>query len=397
MGSWIRMGAVLCAASGLLATTEAYASGTIKIDDTKWVSVGAGARVSFSTLENSAPNGDDWSNEFAVNNGRIYINGQIHKYLKFEFNTECVFCGSSSLGEYVLLDAIAKFEFSSYFNVWAGRLLVPAERQELNGPFFSSTFDAYKTPFFPSDFSVDFGIGGAGVFARDHGVNVWGAIGPLQYVFGIFTGLQSAPGLGPNQSDNPLVAGRVAFNFLNVEKNPGYYTSGTYYGGAGNVLTLGAAVQYQKDGSGSALNPGDFLGLAIDLLFETPVEGLGVLTLNGEFKYFSADYSTDAFSDESVFPLFDGTSFSVVGLYQLPPKVGIGKLQPYARYTGVYPNNSSDRDEIEFGLNYIVDGHNARVSAFYQYGDIATKGLNYAPDVTGDKISAVRVAVQFQI
>ncbi len=395
-----RFGVLLCVVYSFLLASEALAGGSIKIDDTKWVSIGAGARGSFATRENSAPNGNTWSNDINIDNARIYIGGQIHKYLKFEFNTECVFCGNVNLQEYVLLDAIAKFELSPYFNIWAGRLLVPAERQELNGPFYSSTYDAYKTPFFPSDFSTNFGAGGAGVYARDHGINVWGTAGAVQYVAGIFNGLQSSQGVGPNQSDNPLVAARVAINFLEMEKNPGYYTSGTYYGSGGNILTLGGVVQYQKNGSGSARNPGDFLGIASDLLLEIPSESIGVFTLNGEFKYFSSDYSLDAFTEDDPsgnFAMFDGASFSIVGLYMFPQEFGIGKFQPYGRFTGVYPDNSSDRDEVEAGINYVMDGHNARVSLFYQYGDIATKGLNYAPNADGDKINVVKLAVQFQI
>ena len=63
----------------------------------------------------------------------------------------------------------------------------------------------------------------ARTLARDHGVNVWGAAGPggaLQYVFGVFSGLESSAGVGPNQDNNLLYAGRVAYNFLSVEKNP---------------------------------------------------------------------------------------------------------------------------------------------------------------------------------
>ena len=95
--------------------------------------------------------------------------------------------------------------------------------------------------------------------------------------------------------------------------------------------------------------------------------------------------------------MFDGDSFSVVSLYLFPEKFGIGQFQPYVRYSGVYPDGSSNRDEIEGGVNYIIDGHNARVSLFYQYGDIATKGLNYAPGASGKNVSAVKLALQIQI
>ena len=99
--------------------------------------------------------------------------------------------------------------------------------------------------------------------------------------------------------------------------------------------------------------------------------------------------------------LFDGESFSVAGLYLLPNKMGIGQLQPYVRFTGIYPNDSSNRDEFEAGVNYIIDGHNARISLFYQYGDLATKGLAgpnaYAPTAAGKHVSAIKLAMQIQI
>jgi hypothetical protein len=401
MQKWKRLGMALIASELFLGVSQAAAGGKIGIDDTKWISLGLGGRTSFATKEDAAPSGDNWSTDFNIDNARIYIGGQVHKYLKFELNTDCAFCGNSGLEEFVLLDAIAKIELTPWFNVWAGRLLVPAERQELNGPFYSSTHDAYKTPFYPSDFSVDFGAGGAGVYARDHGMNVWGAVAPegaLQYVFGVFAGLQSSSDSGPNQEDNPLFAGRVAYNFLSVEQNPGYYTSGGYFGGAGDILTLAAAFQYQEDGSGSKLNPGDFFGFSSDLLFEKPVSGVGTFTVNGEYKYFSADYDEAAFTDGTgVFPMFDGNSFSLAALYLLPEPTGIGTFQPYVRYTGVYPDGSSDRDEFEAGVNYVIDGYNARLAAFYQYGDIATKGLNYAPGAAGNEISAFKLAIQLQI
>lgn len=383
-----------------ITTPAAFAGGKISIDETKWISIGAGARASFSTIEDLSPNGSEWSSDFNADNARIYINGQIHKYIKFELNTECVFCGNSALEEFVLLDAVAKFEFSPQFNIWAGRLLLPAERQELNGPFYSTTYDAYKTPFYPSDFSVEFGSGGAGVYARDHGVNVWGNLGKdgaFQYVLGVFNGLESSTGSGPNQDDNLMFAARVAYNFLNVEKNPGYYTSGTYYGGLGDILTIGFATQYQEDGTGSFNNPGDFFGFSIDAIYEKVFASKGVFTFNGEYKNFDSDFNTAAFGDADCFCMFDGDSYSLVALYLFPQKVGIGQFQPYVRYTEVSPDSSSDRDEVEGGVNYIIDGHNARISIFYQDGDIATKGLNYAPGVTGDSVGAFKIAFQLQI
>ena len=379
----------------------AQAGGKIEFDDTKWISIGAATRASFRTIEDSAPTGTDWSSDLNLDSARIKFNGQIHKNIKFELNTECVFCGNSALEEYVVLNAIAKFELSPQFNIWAGRILVPADRQELNGPYYSAIYDAFKTPFYSSDFSVDFGTGGAGVAAHDHGVNLWGALGSegaLQYVAGIFSGLESAAGTGPNQDDNLLYAGRLAYNFLDVEKNPGYYTSGTYYGAGGDIFTVGIAMQYQEDGSGTILNPGDFFGGSVDVVFEKVLGDRGVFTFNGEYKNFSSDYASAAFTDGSdCFCMFDGDSYSLIGLYLFPQKIGIGKFQPYLRYTEIDPDGSADRDEFEAGLNYIIDGHNARVSMFYQHGDVATKGLDYAPTAGGATVDAISIAVQWQL
>ena len=382
-------------------TTPAFAGAKISIDDTKWISVGAGIRTSFRATEDAAPSGSDWSNDFDLNNARLYVNGQVHKYLKFEFNTECVFCGNNSLESYALLDAIVKVELNQYFNVWAGRLIVPGERQEMNGPFYSSTFDPYQTPFVSSDFSVNHGAGGAGVYARDQGVNIWGALGKdreFQYVLGIFQGLQSTNTTGPNSDDNPLVAGRFAYNFLNVESNPGYYTSGTYYGGAGDIFTVAGSFQWQKDGAGSRANPGDYLALMVDVLGEKVFEDVGVLTFNGEYKYFDSDDGSAAFADVDNFAMFSGDAFSVALLYMIDREIGIGKFQPYAKFSAVFPDHSSKRDEVEAGINYIIDGHNASISLFYRYGDIQTKGLNYAPTgVTGKEVSSVVLGIQIQI
>ncbi len=400
MRMWKHVGAALVLGATLVSATNSHAGGKITIDDTKWISLGIGGRASFAATEDRAPSGHDWSKDFNIDNARIYINGQAHKYFKFELNTDCIFCQNSDLAKFHLLDAIAKIELSPYFNIWGGRLLVPAERQELNGPFYSSTYDPYKTPFYPSDFSVKFGAGGAGVYARDNGVNVWGAAGPegaFQYVLGVFAGLQSSSDAGPNQHDNPLIGARVAYNFLDVEKNPGYYTSGTYYGTGGRIFTIGTAMQYQDQGAGSKAHRGHFFGVSPDVLLELPLEDVGVVTFNGEYKYFDANYSTAAFNDSDNFGMFDGNAFSVVGLYMFDQKVGVGRFQPYVRYSGIYPSHSSDRDEFEAGLNYVIDGHNARISLFYQYGDFATKGLNYAPGASGDNVSAVKLGIQIQI
>lgn len=383
------------ALSVLVMAPLAQAGKKLEIDETKWISIGIGARGSFTTIEDAAPNGDDWNNDFNLDNARVYLNGQITEQIKFELNTECTFCGSD-LEDYDILDAIVKFDLYPAFNIWAGRLLVPSDRAEMSGPFYANVYDFNKTPFFPSDYSVSFGSDGAGVYGRDHGVTFWGGLGEearFTYAAGAFSGYQGSS----NQSDNLLFGARLSYNFLNVEKNPGYYTSSTYYGTAGDILTVAIAAQYQEDGAGTELDPADFTGITADVLYEAVFDGGGVITVEGEYKNFDTDLSDDALAAGDCFCLFSGDAYMGTALYMFPQEVGIGKFQPYVRYTKNDPDESDDRDEYEAGVNYIIDGHNARISAFYQYGDIATKGLNYTPSANGDDVSAFKIGVQIQL
>ncbi|HSQ51845.1 MAG TPA: hypothetical protein VLL94_11325 [Nitrospiraceae bacterium] len=401
-------GAAMALVAGMVATVPSvYAGGTIKVDDDKWISVGMGTRTSFSMKEDGSGSGGQWSNSFGVDNARIYINGKIHKYVGFEFNTECFNCprsgqlaggpnsntfgSNSNMG---LLDAIGKFEIDELVNVWFGRMLVPTERGELNGPFYHAVYDGFRTPLNPADFSTNFGAGGAGMYGRDNGVAFFGRIHPggthLQYVAGVYTGTQSnlasLPG-GPNQRNSLKYAGRLTWNLLNEEKNPGYYTSGTYYGTAGDILALAVGGEYQNTAAGSALNPAPFGAFVSDILFEKVFSDKGVFTFNAEYKRYWAG-NLASFSDASTpggtgpgsnpfstfFPIFSGTSFTGYAMYLFPQEVGIGRFQPYGRYTFVNSVHASALDEFEAGVNYVIAGHNARISTWWRHGNIAPTG-----------------------
>ena len=395
LGTALVSGVLVAAAAVYSPLSEAGA--TFKIDDTKWVSIGAGLRTSFSATE-SAANAQKWSNDFNLDNIRLYLNGQVHKYLKLEFNTDCQTCGNG--GEMRILDAIGKVEVDPLFNVWMGRMLVPAERREMNGPFYSAVYDMFGkgTPFEPSDYNLTISNNGtsAGSYGRDDGATLWGSVldGHLQYAVGFFRGLRG----GANNDDNILYAQRFAYNFLDVEKNPGYYTSGTYYGKGGDILTVGVSNQYQEDGAGTVTDKGAFRGTAVDVLFEKPLADMGVVTLNGEYKnYGISGYSMASRMAGGGFSMFEGGAYDVSAMYLLPDKVWVGQFQPYIRYVNVDPTQSATRENYEAGLNYIIDSHNAKVMLMYDYGDLATKGLNYTATASGNRVSSVQLGFQLQI
>jgi hypothetical protein len=415
-------GAAVALVAGMISTVpSAYAGGTIKADDDKWISIGMGTRSSFNAQERGAPNGSSYSNDFAINNARIYINGQVHKYIKFTFNTECFNCSvgggggqfasNSNIG---LIDAIGKVEYNQYANIWFGRTLVPTERGELNGPFYHPTFDGFRTPFFPNDNSGNVGPGGAGLFGRDNGAVFFGRVDPgfghLQYVGSVFTGHRSLPGGGPNQTATLMYAGRITYNLLGDEfshENPGYYTAGTYYGGYGDLLAIAVGGAHQKDGVGTLTNPQDYTGLVSDLLFEKLLGNNGdggVFTVNAEYKRMWAQdlaATNVGAAGGACFCQFSGTSEYVTLLYLMPNKIGWGQIQPYGRFTSIQPlHNSPMRQDWEGGINYIISGFNARLSLYYRNGDIATKGFvgpgAFDPGRIGPKVDSVHFAVQLQ-
>jgi hypothetical protein len=63
----------------------------------------------------------------------------------------------------------------------------------------------------------------------------------------------------------------------------------------------------------------------------------------------------------------------------------------------VLPENSTNRNSYEGGVNYVIDGHNARVSLSWTYGDLLTKGLDYSSSAAGDGVNAIKVGFQWQI
>jgi len=353
---------------------SAMAGAKIEGSDGKWISIGIGARTSFAAVEDASPSGDDWSSDFNLDSARIYINGQITENVGFEFNTECFWCANSNSNapydpEYGILDAIGKFTISPALNVWVGRMLVPADREEMSGPYYANIWNWAKTPFGPADWGYDHGAGNAGLYGRDEGVTVWGRLGEEErftYAIGVFEGYESTGAADADPDDNFLYSGRFSYNFLNVEKAPGYYTGSTNYGAAGDILTVSVAAQYEEDATGTAADLGDFTGLYADVLYETVLENKGVVTVEAAYKDFDLDGKGSPIGGGG---LFEGDSWKTTALYLLPNKMGIGKIQPYIAYSEVSPESGADTETLDLGFNYIIDGFNSRIMVAYTNSD----------------------------
>jgi hypothetical protein len=351
----------------------AHAGGTIKIDDTHSLNIGMGLRSSFNMIKNAAPDGTSRSKDFKLDDARLYVSGQLHEWVTFELNTETQQTADATATENIrVLDAVVKFGFSEIFNIWFGRFLPPSDRSNLSGPFYLNGWNFPLVQRYPSIFA-----------GRDDGAAIWGQIGKgfFKYQVGAFQG-QGAVAGGPNQKQDLLYAGRLTLNLWDPES--GYYNSSTYYG-AMNVLALGLVAMTQKSAVGTAATPGDFTGWSADLLVERNLGSAGVPTF--EAAYY--DYDNDGLTSE-------GKGYFALVSYLLPMKIGAGslqgQLQPLVRYQKFENEGpaTGDQTQMDVGLSYIINGHNARITANYFTGK--DKRVAGAPSIDG-----FQLGLQFQL
>ena len=219
---------------------------------------------------------------------------------------------------------------------------------------------------------------------RDTGVAVWGQLngGMFKWQGGAFEGTNGIV----NDEDDPLFAGRLVLNLLDPE--PGYYNASTYYGEK-EVFAIGVSGMHQENSSGTldaggdVIDSNDFSGLNVDVLFEKTIgEDIinnslltgGVLSLEGSYwLYDDDDLDDDVAAATTVVGNANrqGSSFFLLASYLLPNEVSFGvmkgRFQPYARHQRY--NRDSDvgiESAVDTGVNYIIDGHNAKLSLFYQ-------------------------------
>jgi hypothetical protein len=369
---------------GLCVSAEVYAAATIKIDDDRSVTIGGGLRAGYSSTQDAAPDGTDPSNSFGLYSARLYLSGSASKTVKFTLNTECKDCvfgeedSAGAGGRIDVLDAIAQFELDPKFNVWVGRMLTPADRIEMNGPYYGLSWNQYTVPLLPSDQG-----GQAGLLGRDDGVTIWGKTGKFIYAAGLFDGVDGGSKYpnSPNQKDSVLFATRLSYNFLNMEDNPAYYTSSTYFGTAGDIFTLGLSYQHQSDGVGTAALPSDFSAYILDMLYENALTGGAAMTIEAEYKVFDAAVAPAAAASPTCFCLFDGKAYFITAAYLF---AGTGKVkwQPYVRYTSNEPDGGAKSSDLtEVGLNIVLKGHNARLNVSYTNGDANLSGTAAPKDV----------------
>ena len=314
------------------------------------VTVGAGIETSFYNCDKACiyspgtvSSGDSSVSGFALNSIRLYVNGNVTDQIKLTFNTEYTGSGSGAGADKLeVLDAIARFEFNDYFNIWAGRFLEPSDRANLAGPYFANDW----TPF--ADGVADYYPGIEN--GRDNGVAYWGDFGIAKIQLGAFDGESIRGSTAVKDPSKILYAGRVTLDFWDKEK--GYYFNATYYGDK-DLLALG------------------LVGQTLDSKTDWDVEGIlekkladyGAVTVNAEYQKDNG-LNANAFNNASSDGWFAEAS------YLFPQVIGIGKFQLLGRYgdktydaTALTASQQVKTTEVD--VNYIIKEFNARVGLYY--------------------------------
>ena len=223
------------------------------------ISVHIAARTAFIHTD---MDGAESSDEFVLDSVRLFLSGPVTDQITLTFNTEY----DTVTNRVRVMDAIGRFEYSSGVNFWVGRFLPPSDRANLYGPYFSNHWAIFTD-----------GIQDGYPFVSDgraNGAMYWGQFGKVSLSGGVFDGKSMTP------RTTLVEGGRVQVDFWDPE--PGYYSSGTYYG-AKNVLALGATGQVQG---------ADNRAMSLDALVERKVGNGGAVTFEGEFARYHRPAAT---------------------------------------------------------------------------------------------------------
>src|SRR5688572_24626107 len=136
-------------------SSVAQAAAVLRIDDSRSITVAVGLKTGMQLARAGGAPALDLTIDGAI----LSISGQFDPVFKLTLNS-----ARMVTGELRILDAIARYEPTEQFNLWAGRFLVATDRPTLVGPFFGAAWDPPFVSAMPS-----LGIG------RSDGLSAWGA------------------------------------------------------------------------------------------------------------------------------------------------------------------------------------------------------------------------------
>lgn len=299
------------------------------------------------------------SHDFLLRRGYLSVSGKLSSTVSAFAHVSSDRIGQAGLDSpglglgtgLALRDAWIAWQPSAAFRVQAGRMYVPFTRAFGT----ESTFTLVAV-----DLPQTQGGGRGALFypskvGRDDGVVVWGVPwrGRFQYRLGLMEGVEG----DANPGDALRLSGRLSFNLLDAET--AWFNRGTYLGEK-RVLALALGFDRQGGLVLGGIPERTYRAFTADAFLDLPI-GRGTLTV--EASYTDAQDLPQGLSFASVPVGGDARTTYLQAGYLLPWRLGPGRVQLYGRSEHVLVSGGGDAALPGAGLNYLVRGHDLKLSA----------------------------------
>lgn len=243
-------------------------------------------------------------------------NDQIGFYAQLEAGNDSKY-GNDERSVYYR-DAYVTLDFSDEMRFIAGRFKNTFSRENLEACLEPLTLDRSLISYTPF----------AG--SRDTGVAMWGNLADAKFQYRVMI----ADGREGDDlpKDTPRFTARAHYSMFDPEFDYGYL--GTYLG-TRRVLTIGAAYDYQADvayaNSTLRRDAKDYKGVTVDVFYEQPTAS-GTYTLSAAYFDYDTGDAINADPDANLPTTTQLEANYVKAGYLFPGKIGMGRLQLFARH-----------------------------------------------------------------
>lgn len=345
-----------CVLGAMAWAGTAQAGVTINVDDQRYLTIDyslqAWAQASSYT---SATDGGS-STDFFLRRNRLTFSGQYNDLIGFYAQLEAGNEGKDGDNDKSVYyrDAYVTIDYADGARFILGRFKNTFSRENLEGCLEPLTLDRSLMSYTP--------FGGT----RDDGIAIWGnlADAALQYRVMVADGREG----DEVAKKSPRVTARVHWSALDPEFDYGY--RGTYLG-TRKILTIGAAYDYQPDVAyanyATRSDAKDYKAWTVDGFFEYPF-GFGTVTLSSAYLHYGVGDAINQAPDANLPSNTELHASYVKGGYLFPQKIGVGRLQVFARHDrSDYNLNSGylDNQLNGGGLNYYIDGQQLKLTLEY--------------------------------
>lgn len=339
----------------------AAAGPTLRVDDDSYVTLTYALQSWVQDRDYTSATDSGGTTDFFLRRNRISLFGQYNDYVGFYVQVDAQSDGKGGVDDKSVFyrDAYVTVDYTDAARFIVGRFKNTFTRENLEGCLEPLTLDRAEiiayTPF-----------GGT----RDTGVAVWGnlADGKLQYRLMMADGREGDEVV----KDSMRLTGRVHVSLWDPEYEYGYL--GTYLG-TKKVLTIGASYDYQPDVAYSdfVMKTGakDYSAWTADVFMEYP-SAAGTWTLSGAVMDYTADGAINGPAPDPLLPVnTELEAYYAKAGYLLPNKVGLGRLQFFARYESSDYQLATpfyDQTWTGAGANYYLNGQRLKVT--FEYAQI---------------------------